>query len=274
MVHTEKKSHGITDPADVPGSFYNAKLFGNSNGNIDTSDFSTATPELLAFDNEVNTDLHQTGSANDCYSGNLSRSRPATVGLKDNDRIWRLPGQPPVQFDQYAGYVTVDASKEIALFYYFVVAEKSKNDSLPLLLWLNGGPGRSSLAYGAMQELGPSESIVMGRRCTETNFHGITDHLTIYTAANVLFLESPVGIGFSYSNTWTNYTANEDGKTATLNYKFLMNWLNRFPEYRGQDFYIAGESYAGHYVPQLAHHILARNRGRPTITASSTSKES
>ncbi|OWM78429.1 hypothetical protein CDL15_Pgr016153 [Punica granatum] len=213
-------SHGITDPADVPGSFYNAKLFGNSNGNIDTSDFSTATPELLAFDNEVNTDLHQTGSANDCYSGNLSRSRPATVGLKDNDRIWRLPGQPPVQFDQYAGYVTVDASKEIALFYYFVVAEKSKNDSLPLLLWLNGG------------------------------------------------------IGFSYSNTWTNYTANEDGKTATLNYKFLMNWLNRFPEYRGQDFYIAGESYAGHYVPQLAHHILARNRGRPTITASSTSKES
>lgn len=39
-----------------------------------------------------------------------------------------------------------------------------------------------------------------------------------------------------------------------------MNWLERFPEYKNRDFYIAGESYAGHYVPQLAHNILYHNK--------------
>ncbi|KAI3742898.1 hypothetical protein L1987_60596 [Smallanthus sonchifolius] len=58
-------------------------------------------------------------------------------GLKESDKIEKLPGQPYVKFDQYGGYVTVDESAGRALFYYFVEAEKSKN-SLPLLLWLNG----------------------------------------------------------------------------------------------------------------------------------------
>ena len=60
------------------------------------------------------------------------------VGLKQEDRIERLPGQPHVNFSQYGGYVTVDKSAGRALYYYFVEAYHSKN-SLPLLLWLNGG---------------------------------------------------------------------------------------------------------------------------------------
>lgn len=59
-------------------------------------------------------------------------------GLKEKDRIERLPGQPPVRFDQYGGYVTVDQAAGRAFFYYFVEAY-SKKESLPLLLWLNGG---------------------------------------------------------------------------------------------------------------------------------------
>ena len=60
------------------------------------------------------------------------------VGMKQEDRIERLPGQPHVNFSQYGGYVTVDKSAGRALYYYFVEAHHSKN-SLPLLLWLNGG---------------------------------------------------------------------------------------------------------------------------------------
>ncbi|TQD69530.1 hypothetical protein C1H46_044937 [Malus baccata] len=59
-------------------------------------------------------------------------------GLKEKDRIDKLPGQPKVKFSQYGGYVTVDKKAGRALFYYLVEAEKAK-DSSPLLLWLNGG---------------------------------------------------------------------------------------------------------------------------------------
>lgn len=75
-----------------------------------------------------------------------------------------------------------------------------------------------------------------------------------------MFLESPAGVGFSYSNMTADYGKNGDKKTAEDNYVFLLNWLERFPEYKGRDFYISGESYAGHYVPQLAHTILSHNK--------------
>lgn len=178
-------------------------------------------------------------------------------GLKEKDRIERLPGQPQVSFSQYGGYVTLDKFAGRAFYYYFVEAQRSKQ-KFPLLLWLNGGPGCSSLAYGAMQELGPFR----------VNSDGKTLHKNIFSwnkVANVLFLESPVGVGFSYSNTSSDYATNGDKKTAEYNYLFLVNWLERFPEYKDRDFYIAGESYAGHYVPQLAHTILHHNKKAKTI---------
>ncbi|RDX68142.1 Serine carboxypeptidase-like 40 [Mucuna pruriens] len=178
-------------------------------------------------------------------------------GLKEKDKIESLPGQPLVSFSQYGGYVTLDKFAGRAFYYYFVEARRSKQ-TLPLLLWLNGGPGCSSLAYGAMQELGPFR----------VNSDGKTLHTNKFSwnkVANVLFLESPTGVGFSYSNKSKDYDTNGDRKTAADNYLFLVNWLERFPEYKDRDFFIAGESYAGHYVPQLAHTILYHNKKAKTI---------
>ncbi|KAK4285455.1 hypothetical protein QN277_002150 [Acacia crassicarpa] len=188
------------------------------------------------------------------HDGDKSRYYYAQQGLKEKDRIERLPGQPEgVSFSQYGGYVTVDKTAGRALYYYFVEAQQSHHThKLPLLLWLNGGPGCSSLGYGAMQELGPFR----------VNSDGKTLQTNKYSwnhAANVLFLESPAGVGFSYSNKTSDYDKNGDRKTATDNYVFLRNWLGRFAEYKTYDLYIAGESYAGHYVPQLAHTILHHN---------------
>lgn len=78
--------------------------------------------------------------------------------------------------------------------------------------------------------------------------------------ANVIFLESPAGVGFSYSNTSSDYTKTGDKSTAMDSYTFLLNWLERFPQYKTRDLFITGESYAGHYVPQLADTILTYNK--------------
>ncbi|RZB68027.1 serine carboxypeptidase II-3-like isoform X2 [Glycine soja] len=175
-------------------------------------------------------------------------------GLMEGDKVKALPGQPSqgVDFDQYAGYVTVDAKAGRALFYYFVESPHNASNK-PLVLWLNGGPGCSSFGYGAMQELGPFR----------VNSDGKTLYRNQYAwnnVANVIFLESPAGVGFSYSNTSSDYTKTGDKSTAMDSYTFLLNWLERFPQYKTRDLFITGESYAGHYVPQLADTILTYNK--------------
>ncbi|XP_074366226.1 serine carboxypeptidase-like 27 [Apium graveolens] len=175
---------------------------------------------------------------------------------QENDRIIELPGQPTnVGFAQYSGYVTVNQKAGRALFYWLTESPAERNpESRPLVLWLNGGPGCSSVAYGAAEEIGP--------------FHVQADGKNLYLnpyswnkLANLLFLEAPAGVGFSYSNTSSDLYTAGDGQTAIDTYIFLLGWLERFPQYKHREFYIAGESYAGHYVPQLSKVIYERNKG-------------
>nr|XP_043629652.1 serine carboxypeptidase 1-like [Erigeron canadensis] len=173
-------------------------------------------------------------------------------GLAQLDKIDALPGQPAgVNFNQYSGYVTVNQTAGRALFYY-LVESPTDSSTKPLVLWLNGGPGCSSM-IGAMTELGPFR----------INSDGKTLFMNDYAwsnVANMLFLESPAGVGFSYSNTSSDYAHAGDKNTADDAYIFLVNWLERFPQYKTRDFYLTGESYAGHYVPQLAYKILSNNK--------------
>ncbi|KAF5934838.1 hypothetical protein HYC85_025967 [Camellia sinensis] len=138
--------------------------------------------------------------------------------LSTMDRINQLPGQPQVSFEQYSGYVTVDDKKQRALFYYFVEAEIDP-PSKPLVLWLNGGPGCSSLGVGAFSENGPFRP-----------------------SGKVL-----VRNGYSWNR-------------ARDNLVFLHRWFAKFPQYRNRSLFITGESYAGHYVPQLAELIIQFNK--------------
>ncbi|XP_071720100.1 serine carboxypeptidase-like 45 [Rutidosis leptorrhynchoides] len=163
-----------------------------------------------------------------------------------SDEVVKLPGQPPVNFKQFAGYITVDKAKRRSLFYYFVEAE-SNSSSKPLVLWLNGGPGCSSVGEGAFVEHGPFKP--SGSVLLKNDFSWNKE-------ANMLYLESPAGVGFSYSVDTSFYTSANDVMTAGDNLAFLVNWFKKYPEYMNRDFYITGESYAGHYVPQLANLIV------------------
>ncbi|CAM8945842.1 unnamed protein product [Rhodiola kirilowii] len=174
------------------------------------------------------------------------------VTEKEADLITALPGQPPVKFKQYSGYVTVDEKHGRALFYYLTEAVRSPQ-KMPLVLWLNGGPGCSSIAYGASEEIGPF-------RINKTGSSLYRNKHAWNKVANILFLESPAGVGYSYTNTSSDLKTSGDKRTAEDSLNFLIKWLLRFPEYRNRDFYISGESYAGHYVPQLAKRIFDLNK--------------
>ncbi|KAE8687661.1 Serine carboxypeptidase 24 [Hibiscus syriacus] len=214
------------------------------------------------------------------------------------DRISSLPGQPPVSFSQFSGYVTVDEKHGRALFYWLIeataVAEKK-----PLVLWLNGGqslfciicfwfyhvvracmhdngnllnhnamnfntvtslpgssrtcpgPGCSSVAYGASEEIGPF-------RINKTGSSLCLNKYSWNTEANILFLESPAGVGFSYTNTSSDLKDSGDNRTGCSYISHQMDV--KISDLQAPGIYIAGESYAGHYVPQLAKKIHDYNK--------------
>ncbi|XP_021624381.2 serine carboxypeptidase-like 45 [Manihot esculenta] len=166
------------------------------------------------------------------------------------DRIVQLPGQPQVGFQQYSGYVTVDKKNQRALFYYFAEAETDPA-SKPLVLWLNGGPGCSSLGVGAFSENGPFRP--RGQVLVKNQFSWNRE-------ANMLYLETPVGVGFSYSTDTSSYADVNDKITARDNLVFLQKWFIKFPQYRNRSLFLTGESYAGHYVPQLADLMIEFNK--------------
>ncbi|MBA0589181.1 hypothetical protein Gorai_017943 [Gossypium raimondii] len=140
--------------------------------------------------------------------------------LAHPDKIVKLPGQPPrLSFQQFSGYVTVDYKKHKALFYYFVEAETDPA-SKPLVLWLNGGPGCSSLGVGAFSENGPFRP--NGEFLVKNDYSWNRE-------ANMLYLETPIGVGFSYSTNTSSYEAVDDEIT-------------------------------GHYIPQLAKLMVEFNK--------------
>ncbi|XP_062095091.1 serine carboxypeptidase-like 31 [Humulus lupulus] len=183
-------------------------------------------------------------------------STSGKVNTLENDHealVANLPGQPQIDhFRHYAGYITVDKTNGRALFYWFYEAASLPHQK-PLVLWLNGGPGCSSVGYGATQEIGPF--------IVDTNGHGLKFNPSSWNReANMLFLESPIGVGFSYSNTSSDYENLGDEFTANDAYTFLHEWFLKFPSYKNNSFYIAGESYAGKYVPELAELVYDKNK--------------
>ncbi|KAL3649257.1 carbohydrate-binding module 1 protein [Castilleja foliolosa] len=150
----------------------------------------------------------------------------------------------------YSGYVTLDESHGNKLFYYFVESERNSAKD-PIVLWLNGGPGCSSFD-GFIYEHGPFNFEAGKPRGSLP-----TLHLNPYSwskVSSVLYLDSPTGVGFSYSENESDYTTG-DLKTASDSHTFLLKWFELYPEFISNPFYISGESYAGIYVPTLAYEV-------------------
>jgi len=146
-----------------------------------------------------------------------------------------LPGwDAPLPTTQYSGYIQVDATKY--LHYWFVEsANNPKTD--PVVLWLNGGPGCSSLD-GYFNEQGPLHFNRSDGAANATIPPLIANPYTWANIANMIFLEAPAGVGFSYSDNPSVDYKTDDSKTTLDNYKFLVNWFRNYPEYSTNDFYV------------------------------------
>ncbi|KAJ8462046.1 hypothetical protein ONZ45_g18075 [Pleurotus djamor] len=148
---------------------------------------------------------------------------------------------------QYSGYL--DGSDSKHLFFWFFEARNSP-ETAPLILWLNGGPGCSSTT-GLLFELGPC-AIADNGQGTKFNPNSWN------TNANIIFLDQPVNVGYSYSDDGS--TVNNTPAAAIDVYAFLELFLNRFPEYADVPFHIAAESYGGTYAPNFANLIHKQNK--------------
>ncbi|KAJ4421271.1 hypothetical protein N0V85_000256 [Neurospora sp. IMI 360204] len=143
---------------------------------------------------------------------------------------------------QYSGYLDDEANDKHLFYWFFESRNDPKND--PVVLWLNGGPGCSSLS-GLFLELGPSS--------IDKKLKVVNNEYAWNNNASVIFLDQPVNVGYSYSGNAVSNTV-AAGKDV---YALLTLFFHQFPEYAKQDFHIAGESYAGHYIPVFASEILS-----------------
>jgi serine carboxypeptidase-like clade 2 len=161
------------------------------------------------------------------------------------DPVRNLPGYngPPLNMD--SGYIVVDPDHGRRIFYWLIRSQNNPAED-PLVIWYQGGPGCSGLG-GLMSEHGP----------VTPNMNGGVDYAPISwtSIANVLYLEQPAGVGFSYSDTPSDYTT-DDNKSAKDNLVFIEQFLQAHPEFLGRDLWLTGESYAGAYVPFLTALIL------------------
>ncbi|KAI4298586.1 hypothetical protein L6164_032126 [Bauhinia variegata] len=170
--------------------------------------------------------------------------------------ITSLPGFPgKLPFKLETGYVGVGDADSVRLFYYFVESEREPNYD-PLVLWLTGGPGCSGLS-ALFYEIGPLKFDV-------EDFDGIFPNLGLneYSwtkVASILFVDAPVGTGFSYAKTSEGYNVS-DTISAAQTYEFLRKWLIDHQKFLSNPLYIGGDGYAGITVPIIAQEVLTGNK--------------
>lgn len=167
----------------------------------------------------------------------------------------KLPGfklEWEASLEMHAGVISVedsddnsDGNDKAGLFFWDFVVPDSRVDSKsnrPLVVWLNGGPGCSSMD-GALMEIGPLR--VVGDKELEWN-KGWFDK------ADLVFIDQPVGTGFSPTSESTPYDTTLVDSTSHL-LKFLHSYFDIFNlDGKYDSIIVAGESYAGQYVPHLA----------------------
>jgi vitellogenic carboxypeptidase-like protein len=218
-------------------------------GSFDVA-FASSFPERFRIDKRAINHLHclsdcATDSGQPLYltpyieSGDIKGGREAAA-------VKGLPGAGAAH-GGFSGFLTVNASTGSNTFFWYF-PPMNGNASAPTLLWLQGGPGSSSL-FGLFYEIGPyfvdSDQNLVANPHSWNNEHGL------------LFFDNPMNTGFSFS-AGDGYARSSEDYSSTL-YEAIRQFYLLFPELQRNAFIITGESYAGKYVPAMALKIAEMN---------------
>ena len=186
-----------------------------------------------------------------------------------DDEITYLPGWGyDLPSKQYSGMIEIPDTNRHYHYWFIESFGDPMND--PFVVWLNGGPGASGL-LGYFLENGPFKLNELSLIYNDTDVPQLFLHNYTYSnIANVLYIESPAGVGFSwcfgYLGPYESCPPYNDSIVASDNYQLLKIFFEGFSEYMDHEFYLSGESYAGVYVTTLVMEIENNNNaGLPEL---------
>lgn len=185
-------------------------------------------------------------AANVCADANVTFSTPTAKSLTVPNQLDGIPFEVPTT---WAGNLPIPSDKDESrkLFFWLWPSESDRGKD-DLAIWLNGGPGCSSLD-GALQENGPIRLVHGSMDKVERNPYAWNK------LSHVMWVSNPVGVGFT------------EGKPDIVGmegladefYGFLVQFFEAFPELKGKRLWLTGESYAGKYIPYIAHKIYSED---------------
>ncbi|EEE59865.1 hypothetical protein OsJ_12450 [Oryza sativa Japonica Group] len=175
----------------------------------------------------------------------------ASSSSSSSSVITHLPGfHGRLPFYLETGYIGIEEKTGTELFYYFVESETNP-DTDPLVLWLVGGP-RCSAFSGLAYEVGPLNFVLEAYNGSLPRL--VYNQYSWTQMASIIFLDSPVGSGFSYARDSNGYDVGDISSSLQV-VTFMKEWLNDHPRYRSHNFYVGGASYAGKVVPVIVQYI-------------------
>lgn len=185
------------------------------------------------------------------YGSVLSAVTPAGLA----DQIKCQPGlTSAISFPMFSGYITVDTDIHM---HYNLVFPKNNTGNNAFAIHLQGGPGGSG--YQTMYASHGPFRIMPNQNKETQEGHIIVNPYSKNENSYVVYVDSPVGIGFSYTSGDVSKYLGNDAKTTAVLYEFMQKLIERFPELRTKDLYVTGSSYSGHTVPDLAKRIMEKN---------------
>ena len=184
---------------------------------------------------------------------------------REGHRVTGLPYlDPAFTTPHYAGLLPASADSNKYLFYWLfhpdTTGYKGREEDIPLILWLNGGPGCSSMD-GLFLENGP---LILTHDKTSWKIVG-RDASWHKSPAYVVYVDQPVGTGLSFTTT-SSYPRNDEQVNQDF-YYFLKQFFDLHKDVfllpdgstLKRPFFFSGESHAGHYIPSMIAYIDRQN---------------